>query len=207
MRTTTFTAAATAAALAAGAAFAGTASAHDFTGCVRGQTVEDFQADYQQAGPVTAAVNPDGSVTARWGGDGFTRTHLLPTCAPLPPEPEPTPTPGPTPAPVPTPGEETPSAPRTCAELVALYPGAGPARRAAWGCPAEPRKVRTSAVRRVLTVRVVGCVFRPDGTARPGYTIRRVEVRRYRDGKLDSIKLGPRYRVPSPRTCNYSVTG
>ncbi len=209
MRTTTLTAAAVATAIAAGVA-AAPASAHDFTGCLTPEGVlQQPQADYPQAGPVTFTVNPDRTVTAVWTGDGFRRTHQLPTCPPVPPvpEPEPGPAPGPTPAPVPPVPEETPQAPLTCAERLALYPGAGPARRAAWGCPANPRKVTTRAVRRVVTIQVRGCLFRPDGSTVRGYTIRRVEVRRYRDGNLVSRKLGPPYRVLTPGTCSISVTG
>lgn len=99
-------------------------------------------------------VFTDTTVTVTWV-DGFTRTITLPPPCQLPP-PVPTPQPVPTPHPLPVP-EPVVIPPVTCADLIARYPGAGPVRRAQWGCPAEPVKRRT--VKPKPPQRVVTCSF------------------------------------------------
>lgn len=112
-------------ALAVGAAVPAVATAHTATAtCDNGNLV--VTPDYLH-------LNPQWTITDRvihvvWT-DGFTKDVPMPeecpTPAPVPPVPEETPQP---PPPVVMP-------PPTCAELLALYPKAGPVRRAAWGCP------------------------------------------------------------------------
>lgn len=122
-------------ALAVGAAIPAVATAHTAqASCDNGVLV--VTPDYLQ-------FNPQWTITDRvihvvWS-DGFTKDVPMPeecpTPAPVPPVPEVTP---------PPPAVELPPVvmpPPTCAELLALYPKAGPVRRAQWGCPAPPVKL------------------------------------------------------------------
>lgn len=114
------------------------------------------------------------------------------------------PAPNPAPEPEPTPVEQPkPVPPPTCADLLARYPKAGPARRAAWGCPATARKRPPVRVhRREFTIRAHGCV--PGGRA---YTIRRVRVTWTRGGKVVRTKWSRAYRVPGIVCRVPAVTG
>ena len=131
------------------------------------------------------------------GSDGFRATltagPFTVSCAapPLPPAP-PTPNPPP-PAPLPPAPVPPPPAP-TCAELLAQFPKAGPARRAAWGCPANPRKLPPLKVRkREVTVRAHGCV--PNSGVR-AYSVRRIVVTWSRGGEVVATRFSRTYRVP-----------
>lgn len=104
--------------------------------------------DYRHLNPTWAVDG--GQVVVTWS-DGYRRVLSLPApCA------APTPAPAPAPAPV---GEATPPPPVvvTCAELFTRYPLAGPARRAAWGCPTPPGTKRPP--RPARRHRVVTCAF------------------------------------------------
>lgn len=116
-------------------------------------------ADYQHLNPVTTI----GATTATtvWS-DGYRVTRPLPKgCTPptTPPGPTPPPTP-PIPEEEPPPAEVIPPPPPpvvTCGDLLDRYPLAGPKRRAAWGCPVQPRKTPTPKPR--PKPRVVTCSF------------------------------------------------
>lgn len=116
--------------------------------------------DYQHLSP-TWTFTPT-TVVVTWS-DGYQITRPLPGPCTTPTEP--------TPAPEPTPKEETPTPPApkpvTCADLIAQYPKAGPARRAQWGCPANPTKrptVKPKPRPRIITCRFVVSHYR--GAAR-----------------------------------------
>lgn len=176
------------------------ATAHDATVTCTPDGALVVTPDYQHLNPTWTVT--DATVVVTWS-DGYRVVHPIPTgCAtPTPtPGPEPTPTPTPQPTPQPTP---TPQPPATCTDLLARYPKAGPARRAAWGCPANPvKKPPLKVHRRELTIRAHGCV--PGGRA---YTIRRTRVTWTRGGQVIRTKWSRTYRVPGIVCHIPAVTG
>lgn len=128
------------------------ASAHPVTVCTGPGGPETVNAQPYRGATVTSLTqNSDGTVTVRWT-DGYT-TAVRPAgaCAPPPPvvvvaEPVTVAQPAPAPAPAPT-----------CADLVARYPLAGPARRVTWGCPATSPKRTTPKPKPRPAPRVVTC--------------------------------------------------
>lgn len=106
--------------------------------------------------PLPSLPSPS-TVTVRVGGER--PLSVVVECAPLAPPP-PLPAPDLPPSAPPAPPVEVPRDwTPTCAALIAQYPGAGPARRAAWGCPARavsvtpqrstPRRITCAYLRRV----------------------------------------------------------
>lgn len=184
-------------------------SAHNFACDPETRT---YVGDFQHLGPVTFTENADGTITATWAGDGFTRTKDQdPRCAGPTPAPEPeTPEEQPKPTTPTTPvyrGPETPVVPLTCADLRARWPKAGKVRQESWGCPANPRKAPTTTrtVRRTRTV--VACRWLPNGTVRRGRVVTKTTVTYRTNGRITQRGTVTRVFI-NRRGCTYkAVTG
>lgn len=189
-------------AAALGLALPAVASAHQASvACVDGEYV--VTADYRHLNPTNTFT--DTTVTVRWS-DGYRLVLTLPRPCELPPPPPPVTPPTPTPPPVPPVPEVTPPEPPkppTCAELKARYPKAGKARLKQWGCPADPRKAKTTVERKRITVKTVPCYRSPNGRA---YRYDRIVVRWYTDGELTATRFSKYIRVNGNR-CSLAVTG
>jgi hypothetical protein len=184
---------------------AGSASAHPASAAcnpIPGGT-PILTADRYNGATVSSVVQGDAEFKVTWS-DGYTRVVPFPTDCP-------TPTPPPSPGvinPIPPPADlpPTPQAPPTCAELSAIFPYAGPVRRASWGCPIPqrpdapppPLRVRKS----VTTVKAVACYLTDTGRA---YRLDRIKVTWTRGGKVVKVKTRT-IRIEGVR-CSTPVAG
>jgi len=197
-------------ALAAGAAVAlpAGASAHSSTPLCPTVPGGPFTATNDPGyGTPTVTVLPDGRVRLTWA-DGYSITRPAPTgCvlppAPLPPAPPAPPVPPANPLP-PAPPAPPPADELTCDELLERYPGAGPARRIAWGCPVPPDAPPLRVRKREVTIRAVACVV---GSGVRAYSIRRTVVTWTRAGVVVQRRTSSAYRVRGPLCRTPAVTG
>lgn len=150
---------------------------HDATvACVDGKYV--VTPDFLERNPETAFG--DGFAIVRWN-DGFTRRLTLPAGCVTPPVPV---APEIIPAPV-----VPPPAPviRSCADLLAQYPKAGPKRLVGWGCPERPKVIKPP---RAISIRYYPC----PSVGKRAWTITTVTTA---SGKTGTVKKwGKRCKMP-----------
>lgn len=153
--------------------------------------------DYLQLDPVW--IIGEGFVDVVWS-DGFTRRVTIPAACvpPVIPTPEIIPEPAPPPPEV---AESPPilvrispppaANPPTCAELLVLYPKAGAARRASWGCPAPVIKLpKPDKPKRTITKTYIACA----GVGKWSKVIIKVTLPSGKTGRV--VKRGIKCKLP-----------
>jgi hypothetical protein len=164
-----------------------TGSAHVSTACQNRDGSFTVSADPWKGTPVLKVEG----IKVTWADGWYGNATLTGPCS-TPPEPTPAPVP---PVPEVVPPESQPKPPTTCAEKLALFPGAGIKHRIAWGCPVPPKKphVKITTKRVEITIRRVPC-FTPSNPVR-SRSVHRIRVQWFKNGHLIRTKLSRPFNV------------